>query len=370
MKTDKQRIIISVTNDLVTDQRVHKVASSLLNHGYSVLLIGRKLKHSQTISRNYECKRLKLFFTKGPFFYIEYNIRLFLFLLFSSSDIFLSNDLDTLLSNFLASKIRRKPLVYDSHELFTQVPELIHRPKVQEIWRKIEAKTLPHIKYSYTVCQSIADYYKKEYGIEMKVVRNIPVCNSQTQIQSQSKKENIILYQGAVNIGRGIDLIIKALKFLPNAEFWVIGDGDVLDKMKKLAEQESVNKRVKFFGRLAFEELQKYTQQATVGISMEENLGLNYYFALPNKLFDYIQSEIPILGFDLPEIKRVISHYNIGEIIKTREPQLVAKALEKFISNNDEYNIWKENLKIARTELCWQNEEKVLLSVYESIKHQ
>ena len=123
-----KKIIISVTNDLIADNRVHKVATSLCKNNYNILLIGRKLKKSSKIKeRNYKCKRIKLIFNKGALFYAEYNFRLFWLLLFTKADILLANDLDTLLANFLCAKIKRKKLVYDSHEYFTEVPELINR---------------------------------------------------------------------------------------------------------------------------------------------------------------------------------------------------------------------------------------------------
>ena len=122
-----KRIIVSVTNDLVSDNRVHKVCTSLESMGNKVLLIGRKFSNSHSVNRDYKIKRFSLLFNKGPLFYAEYNFRLFFLLLFSRADIYLANDLDTLYANYLASKIRGKVLVYDSHEYFTEVPELIGR---------------------------------------------------------------------------------------------------------------------------------------------------------------------------------------------------------------------------------------------------
>ena len=113
-----KRIIVSVTNDLVTDQRVSKTCSTLSEMGYDILLIGRRLKNSLPIQRNYTTKRIQLLFNKGYLFYAEYNIRLFLFLLFSKKDILFSNDLDTLPANYIIGKLQQRNLIFDSHELF------------------------------------------------------------------------------------------------------------------------------------------------------------------------------------------------------------------------------------------------------------
>src|SRR5690554_2991253 len=128
-----KKIIVSVTNDLYTDQRVHKVCMFLYENGYEVLLVGRKLKNSEPITdRPYSIKRFKLVFNAGALFYSNYNLRLFWFLLFTRFDVLLSNDLDTLLANYCAHRLKSKSrLVYDTHELFTEVPELTARQKVR-----------------------------------------------------------------------------------------------------------------------------------------------------------------------------------------------------------------------------------------------
>ena len=362
-----KEVYISVTNDLVTDQRVHKVAMSLIKGGYSVTLVGRKLPHSYPVARPYRTHRMILLFKSGPLFYAEYNIRLFFLLLFSKADIFLSNDLDSLPANFLASRIKNKPMVYDSHELFTEVPELIDRPSVQRIWLEIEKAILPKVNYSYTVCQSLADHYQHKYGVSMKVVRNIPVCMGNEQAGPDTKRKNVVLYQGSVNIGRGVDLVIKAMNFLEDVEFWVIGTGDVENEMKTLAQAEGVSDKVKFFGRIPFADLRQYTGQAMVGISLEENRGLNYYYALPNKLFDYIHAGVPILGSDLPEISGIINSYQIGVIAENREPEYIASEIKRMLIDEEMRSRWDENLQMAARELCWENEEKVLLALFDSI---
>ena len=160
----KKRIVISVISDLSTDQRVLKVAHSCYNNGFDVLLVGRQLKNSQPLVLPFKYKRMRLLFVNSAFFYAEYNIRLFFLLIFSRSNIFLSNDTDTLLANYLASKIRRKKLVFDAHELFPEVPELTDRPTVKRFWEKLEDWLFPKLTHSYTVCESIANYYQNKYN--------------------------------------------------------------------------------------------------------------------------------------------------------------------------------------------------------------
>jgi len=152
------KIIISVSNNLITDQRVSKVCNSLYKNGFDILLIGRPfpLKKTLLIDRPYKTKFIPLLFNKGVLFYAEYNIRLFFILLFLKKDILLANDLDTLLPNFLVSKIQRTKLVFDSHELFSEIPEIVDKPFVKKVWLCLEAFIIPKLKNNYTVCKSIS----------------------------------------------------------------------------------------------------------------------------------------------------------------------------------------------------------------------
>ncbi|MDR0798905.1 MAG: glycosyltransferase, partial [Dysgonamonadaceae bacterium] len=145
------RITLSVTNDLVTDQRVHKVCTTLLQHGYEVKSVGRRLRNSPDLQRPYATRRMRLLFNKGFLFYAEFNLRLFWYLLFDRTDLYLANDTDTLLANYLASKLRRKPLVFDAHEMFPEVPEVIHRKKVHAVWQGLEDFLFPKLTHAYTV---------------------------------------------------------------------------------------------------------------------------------------------------------------------------------------------------------------------------
>lgn len=365
-KSKNKKIIVSVTNDLASDNRVHKVCTTLTNMGFDVLLVGRKLQTSATIqNRTYQTKRFNLLFTSSALFYAEYNLRLFLLLLYSNFDILLSNDLDTLSANFLASKAKGKTLVYDSHEYFTEVPELIHRPQIKKVWEALEKFIVPKIEYAYTVCNSIAKIYEEKYGVSFKVVRNIPVAlKIQSKIKKQDNAEKIILYQGAVNIGRGLKQAILSMKYIKGAKLLIAGDGDIKADLEQLVAKENLHDKVEFLGRLPIEELTKLTPTADLGLSIEEDLGLNYRHALPNKLFDYIQAQVPVLVTDLPEMSAIVNQYRVGEITHSLNPKNLAKNITDALFNNQKRSNWYNNLPIAATELTWENEEKVIQDIF------
>ena len=365
------KVYISVTNDIITDQRVNKTALSLLKLRADIVIIGRRTDKSiQLSAKPYKQKRFRLLFNKGPLFYAEYNIRLFIFLFFRKLDLLIANDLDTLLANYLVAKIRRKKLVYDSHEYFTEVPELAGRNFTKKVWTTIEKWILPKIKYSYTVCESIAKTYSEKYNITMHVIRNLPVYVEvlpEINVNIRQQKEKIIIYQGSLNMARGLELAIETMNYIDNAKLVIIGDGDITHNLQKLADRPALHNRVQFIPRMPYEELISYTIQADLGISLEEKIGLNYYYALPNKLFDYIQARIPVLVSDFPEMAKIVKEYNVGFTVNTSDPRQLASVIKEMIGNENQNKVWKQNLEKAAKKLCWEQEEKKLLSIYSGI---
>jgi glycosyltransferase involved in cell wall biosynthesis len=362
-----QKIIIAVTNDLVTDQRVNKIASTLHSEGFEIELIGRKLPNSINLPNlPYKQTRMQLFFKKGFLFYAEYNIRLFIKLLFARFYIVTANDLDTLAACYYASIFRNKKIVYDSHEYFTEVPELLNNKFAKTFWTKLEAHIFPKLKYTSTVCKSIADIYSKKYNVNVKVVRNLPLKKSTALQEAFLKDDNktLIIYQGAVNIGRGIETMIEAMRYIPNAVFLIIGGGDKEDELRQYVSLNKLNDKVQFTGKLHYTKLHQYTCMADLGISLEENMGLNYYYALPNKIFDYIQASTPIIASDLPEIKNIVETYKVGIVIKDRTPHNIANEINNLLNNKERIARIKENQSIAAELLCWENEKTELLKLY------
>lgn len=370
MKDSGKRVILMVSNDLTCDNRVHKMAVTLCKSGYSVLVVGRELPNSISLSDVcYEQKRLKLFCKKGPWFYAEMNLRYFLFLMFHSFDIATANDLDTLLGVYCATRIKKKEIVYDCHEYYTEVPELANRERVRNIWDSIERMIFPKLKYCMTVCDSISESYRREYGVEVAVVRNLPQKTNYDfePISLNLPCEKVILYQGALNVGRGLELLIKSMAFIDDACLLIVGSGDVADDLQVLALMENVADKIVFAGRVKCDELKYYTKLATIGVSLEEDLGLNYRFALPNKIFDYIQAGKPILISDLPEMSKIVLQYQCGELVTSRTPENLAKQINELLHDNQKLEQYSLQSTIAARKLCWENEENIVQNIYRKI---
>ncbi len=370
-----KRIIVSVINDLVTDQRVSKVCTYLHKNGFDVLLVGRVLPASLPMDeRPYASKRMKLFFTKGPFFYAEYNIRLFFLLLFSKCDILLSNDLDTLMPNYLVSKLRRKAIVYDSHEYFTETPEVINRKFVQSVWRGIEKWIFPKLPYVFTVNDSIADLFEKSYGNRPLVVRNIPPVRHRNPEAGRKtlglpEDKHILLLQGAgINIQRGAEELLLSMQYVESALLLIIGNGDVLPQLKQMCKKNQLEEKIRFIPRQLPQKLFDYTCQADLAFSLDKDTNPNYRYSLPNKLFDYMHAGVPVLVSRLPEISKVVTKYECGDFIDHHDPKHIAGRINAMLGNPEELSRLRKNCFIAAKELSWENEEKQLDKVYLNLK--
>jgi glycosyltransferase involved in cell wall biosynthesis len=368
----KKRIIVSVTNDLCTDNRVRKVCEFLTAHNFEVTLVGRKLKGSLALDNlPYKTKRFNMLFKKGASFYGFYNLRLFFYLLFHKADVLLSNDLDTLLANHWAKKFKSNcKLIYDSHEYFVGVPELTNKPRIQKIWRRIEKKCLPKTDQRYTVNESIATLYKSEYGLAFEVVRNISDAPKNIQTKSRSElglpeDKKIIIYQGAgINIDRGAEELIDAMNYVENAILIFVGSGDVIELLKTQVQKNKLQEKVLFFGKKPYTELLNYTTVSDLGVSLDKNTNINYKFSLPNKIFDYLHCGIPMLVSDLPEIRKIVDGYQVGVITPSHDPNELAYQIKQVFANTQLYNQFKANTQEASRELTLKNECKVLEKIY------
>ncbi|MCB9195061.1 MAG: glycosyltransferase [Flavobacteriales bacterium] len=367
-----KKIYISVINDLSSDQRAHKVCTSLHEQGYEVHLVGRLLKDSVPINRPYATHRMKLVFTKGALFYAFYNIRLFLFLIFRNVDVVHANDLDTLLANYLISKLKGIPLIYDSHEYFTGVPEIQQRPAVKKVWITIEKWIFPRLKYVFTVNDSIADLYEKEYGLRPNVMRNIPMHTTLPQpIERNSitndPSQKILVLQGAgINVDRGAEELLEAMVHLPNYLLMIIGSGDVITTLKLRAQRSDLQGKVLFLGKMSYEEMMRYTQIADGGLTLDKPTNINYLYSLPNKIFDYIKAGIPVLSSDLVELRKIIESYHVGTIIPNHDPLVIAETINTYLCNTDKDEL-KKHLTIAAGQLSWNNEVFMLLDTYKNL---
>jgi len=361
-----KRIIFTVTNDLTYDQRMHKICGSLQNAGYTVTLVGRQRKlSSQLIPKGFKQVRLKCIFDKGKLFYMEYNMRLLGFLLFKNTDIICAIDLDTIVPCTLAGKLKRKKLVYDAHEYFTEVPEVIDRPGVQKAWQWVEKNFVPKMDACYTVSHSLAELYGQKYEKPFSVILNAPLLK-ENNFEAAQDEDKFILYQGALNKGRGLEVLFESMQELP-LKLKLAGEGDLSKSLKILVTKLGLEDKVIFLGWVTPDQLEKLTPKAFLGYNLLENLGKSYYFSLSNKFFDYIHACLPALSNPFPEYEAINNAYLTGILTNLSASEIVLK-VKKALEDENYYDALRENCKKARQVFNWQIEEKKLISIYDGLR--
>ena len=360
------KVLVSVFNNLSTDQRVEKVCRTLSENGFTIELIGNNWGGLPDLKRDYPVSRIILKSKILRYAYVEFQWKLYKELLKKADQhtILLSNDLDTLLPNYMVSKKLNLPLVYDSHEIFTEMPSVNGR-FTQNIWRSLESFIAPKLKFMMTASESYADWFHKTYGIERPVVvQNFPLKSGNPQDYSIVNSPKVIIYQGVINPSRGLDKLIPEMHKIENAELWIAGDGPKKEEFQELTKNLGLDDKVKFIGKILPEKLREITQKADLGVSIEENNGLSYYFSMPNKISDYIQARIPVVVSDFPEMRKVADHFKAGE--KIRDYNELAQKIQ-LVLNNGKHS-YKDALDHAASQLCWENEENRLLGLFGKIK--
>ena len=367
---------MAVTDDVVTDQRVLRHVEALREAGYGVKVVGRRGVKSGKwkVESGGEVVLMRLRHRRGWRFYAEFNWRLFWLLMRERPDVVWANDTDTLLGCWMAAKSTGRKLVLDCHELFPEVPEIQHKPLVKWVWRTLERWLMPSCDACLTVCGSIADYYSEKYGVEMTVVRNLgrtEVGGRRSEVGSRSSDVGglppsalrLLLYQGAVNLGRGVDWAIDALEWLPGCQLVVAGDGDLLEEMKAYAAGKPWAERVVFLGRLMPEELEPLTRMADVGLVMLEDMGLSYHYALPNRIGDFVHAGVPMVVSDLPEMTAVVRRWKVGEVMYGTGGRPLAEAVERVLAVPRES--W--DFAGAREDMDWEKEKGKIVRVVRNI---
>ncbi|MDB5201203.1 MAG: glycosyl transferase group 1 [Ferruginibacter sp.] len=357
-------IYFTVTTNLSFDQRMIRICSSLSAAGYEVVLVGRNTPGSPALLQMpYRQERLRCFFHKGKLFYAEYNLRLFFFLLTKKMSAICAIDLDTILPVLWTSRLKKIPRVYDAHELFCEMKEIVTRPNIHRVWKWIEQKSVPHFRHGYTVNSVIAEEFKRMYGRSYEVIRSIAVYRPELQ---QQTKENFILYQGAINEGRSFETIIPAMQWV-NAPLYLCGDGNFMEQAKELVRKYGLADKVIFRGLIQPEALREITARAKIGLTIFENNGLSNYFSLANRFFDYVHAGVPQLCVDFPVYRELNNSHEIAVLIEDLSPENIAEQLNSMLADEGNWRRLHNNCLQAAKEWNWEEEEKKLLAFYKQL---
>jgi len=286
-----------------------------------------------------------------------------------NADIYHANDLNTLPQAIVCSKLRLKPkpLIYDSHEV--QSDRTGYNPKTI---KRIESFMLKFVDQMIVENHTRAKYNEDIYGFYPKTLYNYsekynieekPQINLHKKI-SINEDEKILLYQGGLQQGRGLELLIEAMDEIEKGHLLFIGGGKLTQTLKEQAEASKQADRIHFLDKVPFQELPSYTREAYLGFQVLQNICFNHYSASSNKLFEYMMAHVPVISCDFPEIKKVVEETNTGLVVDSHKASEIANAVNQLVKDTSLRNQLSENTKQAKEIYNWNNEKAKLLEVY------
>ena len=361
MSSSSKDIIFCSTSLAMYDRRMQRITNALNSSGYQVRWLSR-YHDKNTI--NFDSIRhnfVKCIFNSGILFYLEFNIRLFLKLLRSSEGSISCVDLDTLLAATLASKMKGKKLIFDAHEIFYEVPELTGKPFKKWIWKQVARWCIPKTDLCYTVNNSLKKHYEKNYSTSFSVIRNVPdVITKKTVAISNNKT---MVYLGAVNKGRGVEIAIQSLQQLIEYKLVIIGEGDEYEQMIALAESFNVSDRIDFRGYTTPDKIFSILSECSIGLNVLVAESENYRLSLANKFFDYMHAGLPSINMRYPEYESILEEHGVGVMIEEYEIGGLVEAVAR-LEDTALFEELAENTIMYRGLYTWGKEKVDLVSLY------
>lgn len=359
-----KKVCIAFLGNAFLDTRIINLTNSLKEDGYIVSVISFDWFSKKKYTNDEGIKVFKI--NKGkfsPIFYLNFVLILLRELLKKRADIYIAEDIYTLPLVSIIGRTRKARVVFNSREIYSHIGGLSGRPFIQKLISAIEKVFIKRVDLVLTTGEMDSNFIEKKHNIgNTLVIRNLPVYRKPIAPIDFRKKHNlpndqiILLYQGVILKGRGIGRVIRVMKNLPQTVFIVLGEGEYKESYIKLAQEYGVEDRIYFEGAYPQSELINYTAGGDIGICIIENISLSYYHALPNKLFEYIMAGLPVISSNLPQMKKIIDDYQVGEIVDIEKGELIEVKIKQLIENPKLFSEYKSNCETAAQKLNWQEE--------------
>ncbi|MGO9481907.1 MAG: glycosyltransferase [Candidatus Kryptoniota bacterium] len=363
-------VLIVVSSDPRYDSRSAKYLSSLLEAGYKARIIGPSTDGTGAITG--DVVRVPITAMGGKKFFLQFYRRMIPEVRKTPAKVVIAGDLFSLPPAILNKRrYSRKgssvKLIYDSKELYDELPSLKAKHSSFLFWNLVEKSSIRFVDEVMTVNQSIADILETKWHMLPTVVLNVP----EQFIAAETPKsfDNIVLvFSGGLQRGRGLHNLIKLLALLPaNYKLRLVGDGDLRRELELQAASMNLSSRVHFTGKLKSTEVIDELSKAHLGIYLMENSGLCHYLALPNKLFQFISAGLPVIVSDFPEMANVVDKFRVGATIDPASITDAAKKILEFTTDRELYGKLVLNCIKAAEVLNWQIEKEKFLSLIENL---
>jgi glycosyltransferase involved in cell wall biosynthesis len=366
-------IICLVTNDLSHDQRMDRICTTLTEAGHQLTLVGRLLPDSLDLpDRVYRQHRIRCRYNSGKRFYAEYNYRLVRELRRWPYDAICAVDLDTLLAGVRLTAGSNKKLVFDAHEWFSETPEVVKRPLIRGLWRGLGKALVPKTDARYTVGPMLAKQLEAEYGVPFATVRNAPRRRPSGVVPPPAADlpvtdRKVLLYQGMLNPGRGLETVIEALAKLPECALWLVGDGPLLGALRRCGERWKCSDRIWFAGFRPPDELPAITARAWLGLNLLDAVSPSYYFSLANKSLDYLQAGLPSVQMAFPEYVAIHEDFGCYVLLDGLAAGRLVGVITELADDDQRYAALVEGSRAGGEALSWEREAAALLRVWAAV---
>lgn len=387
--TSAFHVCMHVLSAVRTDARVMRSATALKEAGYSVSVIdmvdeynaetedirGILVKHVK-ISRAFFATRFKRrVLARTLLFFLRSTWQL----LRTPADIYHAHDFTALPASYIAASLRRKPLIFDAHELPLSELDVPHRRLLRLLLKPLLSRMISRSAGGIGAAPLYEELLRKRYSIKHVVLlRNFPPYRlvKPTHLLHQhlglDPATRIVLYQGNLQSDRRLDIIIKAVRFLEdNIVVVMLGKGiePTLTQLQELVASENVSKRVRFLPPVSYDELLDWTASADLGLTLIPPDGtLNMRTCLPNKLFEYLMAGVPVLTSHMEAVAPLVATYDVGRVVDSLEPADLAAAINHILEDTDGLARMRQNaLSASAAEFCWDKEKSRLLQLYQGI---
>jgi len=364
MADQKKSAVITFLGNAYHDSRVVNLIESLNQLGIETKTISFdwKTKNFKTQVGSITVYRLDKS-NSSIIYYFNFLFLLIRDLLKIKANFYFAEDIYTLPIVYFFAKKNKAKIFYNSREIYAHLAGLRNKNYVQKIIAKIESNFIKKVDLVLVTGNMDAEFLTESYSISnLFVLRNLPKYVkeiSKINIRKKlniSSSEKIILYQGVLLEGRGIEKLIDIIDKVPNSHLVLIGDGEFRDKFENKAKNSVSANRIHFVGAVNHSELLKYTASADIGLAIIENISISYYYALPNKLFEYIMAGIPVLSSNLPQMKKIIDEYNVGKYVDPEKDEELKATLNEMLQDDDQIERYKINCRTAARKLNWEEE--------------
>jgi glycosyltransferase involved in cell wall biosynthesis len=375
------KICMLVTNSLKKDPRVQKEAMLAHMNEFNVTVLGT---HDKNFDENYlkELPYNTWIYPLPPKYrgYFKSKIKKFLRMWLPiynitkqcikiKPDIIHANDFDTLPAAYIASIFTKSKIVYDSHEIYTGMPQLKSMNFIRNIITIIERFIIRRVDHVVSVSNAAADVLAKKYKIKRpSVVTNCPFYSKKEELMEKNPDFEVI-YQGIMSPHRGYEEYVESAKYLDNNINLVLrGFGSIEDKLRKYIDDNELNNKVKFDTPVEISELVGFASKSHVGVILTKPVSDNFKYTVSNKIFECIQARIPVILSNVPEHVYLNNKYEFGFVLDSVTPLDISKAINSLNSDKSLYNKLKDNAIKAAEVLCWEIEGVKLIQIYNNLK--